>query len=62
YTPLGFTAFYLTALVAAPFYALAAVLASIGVLVITAIYFTDTASRLLLPSARNQFSLSKVQK
>jgi uncharacterized membrane protein YhaH (DUF805 family) len=49
-TPIGFAAFYLSALVAAPLYAFAAALVSLGVFVVTAIYFSDTGARLLLPS------------
>lgn len=50
-TPLGFTAFYLSALIAAPFYVFAAALVSLGVFAATAVYFSDTGARLLLPSA-----------
>lgn len=60
-TPLGFAAFYLSALVASPLIVALCALGAIGVSLTTALYFSDTASRLLLPSELGRPSMSKVQ-
>ena len=60
-TPYGFVAFYLSAFVASPLIVALCAFGVIGVSLTTALYFSDTASRLLLPSDQGMSPLSKVQ-